>query len=90
GLPVSMVYVHKIIKDSEALVVRADSGVKSVGDLRARKIACPFNTSAHFALLAALKTVGLTASDVTLVNLRADAIPAAWQRRDIDAAYVWF
>lgn len=90
GLPVSMVYVHKIIKDSEALIVRGDSGVKSLGDLKGRKIACPFNTSAHFALLAALKTVGLSAADVTLVNLRADAIPAAWQRRDVDAAYIWF
>jgi len=36
-----------------------------------------------------LKTVGLTAKDVTLLNLRPDTIVAAWQRKEIDAAYIW-
>jgi taurine transport system substrate-binding protein len=89
GLPVSMIYVHKVVKDSECLVVRNEAGIKGLKDLAGKKIACPFNTSAHFALLAALKTVGLKASDVTLINLRPDGIPAAWQRKEIDAAYIW-
>ena len=89
GLPVSMVYVHKIVKDSECLAVRNESGIKELKDLKGKKIACPFNTSVHFALLAAMKTVGLTAADVTLVNLRPDGIPAAWQRKEIDGAYIW-
>ena len=89
GLDVSMVYVHKIVKDSECLAVRNDSGIATLKDLKGKRIGCPFNTSVHFALLSAIKTVGLTAKDVTLVNLRPDAIVAAWQRKDIDAAYIW-
>ncbi len=89
GLPVSMVYMHKVVKDSECLVVRNDANIKELKDLKGKKVGCPFNTSVHFALLAAMKTVGLTAADVTLVNLRPDAIAAAWQRKDIDAAYIW-
>jgi taurine transport system substrate-binding protein len=89
GLPVSMVYLHKVVKDSECLVVRNDAAIKELKDLKGKKIGCPFNTSVHFALLAAMKTVGLTAADVTLVNLRPDAIAAAWQRKDIDGAYIW-
>ena len=89
GLPVSMIYVHKIVKDSECLAVRNDAGIKELKDLKGKKIACPFNTSVHFALLAAMKSVGLTAADVTLVNLRPDGIPAAWQRKEIDGAYIW-
>lgn len=89
GLPVSMVYMHKVVKDSECLVVRNDAGIKELKDLKGKKVGCPFNTSVHFALLAAMKTAGLTAADVTLVNLRPDAIGAAWQRKDIDAAYIW-
>ncbi len=89
-LPVSMIYVHKVIKDSECLVVRNDAGITSLKDLKGKKIACPFNTSVHFALLAAMKSVGLTASDVKLLNLRPDGIPAAWQRKEIDGAYIWF
>src|SRR5258706_3084481 len=87
GLPVSMIYVHKVVKDSECLVVRNETGIKGLKDLAGKKIGCPFNTSVHFALLAAMKTVGLKASDVTLINLRPDGIPAAWQRKEIDAAY---
>ncbi len=89
GLPISMVYMHKVVKDSECLVVRNDAGIKELKDLKGKKVGCPFNTSVHFALLAAMKTVGLAAADVTLVNLRPDAILAAWQRKDIDAAYIW-
>ena len=89
GLPVSMVYMHKVVKDSECLVVRNDAGIKELKDLKGKKIDCPFNTSVHFAVLSALKIAGLGASDVTLINLRADAILAAWQRKDIDAAYIW-
>lgn len=89
GLPVSMVYMHKVVKDSECLVVRNDAGIKELKDLKGKKVGCPFNTSVHFALLAGMKSAGLTAADVTLVNLRPDAIAAAWQRKDIDAAYIW-
>lgn len=90
GLPVSMVFMHKVVKDSECLVVRNDAGIKDLKDLKGKKIGCPFNTSVHFALLASMKSVGLTAADVTLVNLRPDAILAAWQRKDIDGAYIWY
>lgn len=89
GLPVSMVYMHKVVKDSECLVVRNDAGIKELKDLKGKKIGCPFNTSAHFGILSAMKLVGLGAADVTLVNLRPDAIPAAWQRKEIDGAYIW-
>lgn len=90
GVPVSMVYMHKVVKDSECLVVRNEAGIKTLKDLKGKKIGCPFNTSVHFALLAAMKTAGLGAADATLVNLRPDALLAAWQRKEIDAAYIWY
>ena len=40
-------------------------------------------------LLAALSQNGLSASDVQLVDLQPQAILAAWDRGDIDAAYSW-
>ena len=89
GVKMSMVYVEKYITDSECLAVRKDTGVNGLKDLKGRKIGLPFNTSVHFAMLAGLKTVGMTANDVTLVNVKADSIQATWQRKDIDAAYIW-
>ena len=89
GIKMSMVYVEKYITDSECLAVRKDAGINTLKDLKGKKIGLPFNTSVHFAMLAALKTVGLAASDVNLINVKADSIQATWQRKDIDGAYIW-
>jgi taurine transport system substrate-binding protein len=89
GIKMSMVYVEKYITDSECLAVRKDVGINSLKDLKGKKIGLPFNTSVHFAMLAGLKTVGLSASDVTLINVKPDSILATWQRKDIDGAYIW-
>jgi taurine transport system substrate-binding protein len=89
GIKISMVYVQKYITDSECLAVRNDAGISSLKDLKGKKIGMPFNTSVHFAMLAAMDTVGLKASDVTLVNLRPDSILATWKRKDIDGAFIW-
>jgi len=89
GVKMSMVYVEKYITDSECLAVRKDANIAGLKDLKGKKIGLPFNTSVHFAMLAGLKTVGLQASDVTLVNVKADSIQATWQRKDIDGAYIW-
>ncbi len=89
GLKASMVYVYKTIIDSECLVVQGNLGITNVAGLKGRKIGLPFNTSVHFAAAAALKTAGLNPSDVRLINMRADQIASAWQRREIDASYIW-
>jgi taurine transport system substrate-binding protein len=89
GLKISMVYVEKIITDSECLAVRNDSGIASLKDLKGKSIGLPFNTSVHFSMLAALKSVGLQANDVKLINMRPDSITATWRRKEIDAAFIW-
>ena len=89
GLKASMVYVYKNIVDSECLVVQGNSNITSVAGLKGKKIGLPFNTSVHFAAVAALKTAGLGLADVQLINMRADQIASAWQRREIDASYIW-
>ncbi len=40
-------------------------------------------------MLAALKHWQIDPSKVQIINLRPSEITAAWQRGDIDAAYVW-
>jgi taurine transport system substrate-binding protein len=89
GVKMSMVYVEKYITDSECLAVRNDAGIATMKDLKGKKVGLPFNTSVHFALLAAMKNAGLSRSDVTMINIKPDSILATWQRKDIDAAYIW-
>ena len=90
GLKLSMIYVQKIITDSECLAVRNDAGIKRLEDLKGKTIGLPFNTSVHFAMLAALKWAKLAVTDVKLINMKPDSIVAAWKRKDIDATFIWY
>jgi taurine transport system substrate-binding protein len=89
GVKASLVYIYKNIIDSEALVVQKSGGIRKVSDLKGKRVGLPFNTSVHFAALAALKNAGLGLDDVQLLNMRADTIVSVWARREIDAAYIW-
>ncbi|MBD0710884.1 MULTISPECIES: glycine betaine ABC transporter substrate-binding protein [unclassified Streptomyces] len=86
-IPYKVLWIHDLIGDNEALVAKKE--IASVAALKGRKVAAPFGSTAHYSLLAALESAGLTASDVSLVDLQPQDALAAWQRGDIDAAYVW-
>lgn len=83
----SVLWIHDVIGAAESLA--AKPGINSVAALKGKKIATPFASTSHFSLLAALKEAGLNQSDVTLIDLEPADIQAAWERGDIDAAYVW-
>lgn len=74
--------------DNEALVARKNK-FKSIKDIKGAKIAVPFGTSAHFALLQILKLNDLSTKDVQILDIPAGQIPAAWDRGDVDVAIVW-
>lgn len=83
-------WIGDIIGAAESLVAKNDAEVESIADLKGKKIATPFASTAHYSLLNALKLEGISESDVTLLDLQPDDIYAAWERGDIDAAYVWY
>lgn len=89
NIPYKVAFVLDVAGDNEALVVRNDAGVDTIGQLRGKRIGTPFASTAHYSLLAALDQNGLSANDVALVDLQPQAILAAWERGDIDAAYTW-
>lgn len=89
SIPYQVIELLNVIGDSEALVVRKATGITKITELTGRKIAAPFSSTAHYSLLAALELAGVDASGVTIVDLEPQNIQAAWQRGDIDGAYVW-
>lgn len=89
NIPYQVTWIHDVIGDAESLVASTKSGVTDVAGLQGKKIGTPFASTSHYSLEAALKKAGLADSDVTLVDLQPPDILAAWQRGDIDAAYVW-
>lgn len=88
-LPIQTFFVVGLIGESEALVARNGSGIEKVADLAGKKVAVPFVSTTHYSLLAALKHEGIDPKSVDILNLRPPEIAAAWERGDIDAAYVW-
>lgn len=88
-LPIETIFIAAEIGTAEALVVRNGAGVNAGKDLVGKKVAVPFVSTTHYSLLAALKHWGVDPKKVSILNLRPPEIAAAWQRGDIDAAYVW-
>lgn len=89
NLPYKIYYINDIIGTSEALVVKNDSGINSISDLKGKKIATTFNSSSHFSLLNALKLNKINPDDITIIDMKMPDIYTAWQRYEIDGAYAW-
>ena len=90
GQDIEVIWVGDILGTAETLVARNGSGISSVKDLVGKKVGTPFSSTAHYSLLNALKLEGVNENDVEILDLQPDDIFAAWQRGDIDAAYIWF
>ncbi|GAB18164.1 putative ABC transporter substrate binding protein [Gordonia effusa NBRC 100432] len=82
-------FVLDVAGDNEALVARNGAGINTIADLRGKRVATAFASTAHYSLLAALDQAGIAASDVDLIDLQPQASLAAWDRGDIDAVYTW-
>ncbi|MEY3982391.1 MAG: taurine transporter, periplasmic binding protein [Pseudomonadota bacterium] len=89
GLPVELIWILDDIADAEALVARKGSGVKTVADLKGKKIGVPFTSTTHFHTLVALEAAKVNPNDVRILNMRPPEIAAAWERGDIDATFIW-
>ncbi len=89
GLAIQIFWILDNINDAEALVGRSGSGISDIASLRGKRLGVPFVSTSHFHTLLALKQAGLSDKDVKVLNMRPPEIAAAWERGDIDAAFVW-
>ena len=89
GLDVEVVWILDDINDAEQLVVSEKSGVTDLAGLKGKKIATPFVSTSHYQLTYALDKAGIGAKDLQVLNMRPPEILAAWERGDIDGAFIW-
>jgi taurine transport system substrate-binding protein len=89
GQDIKLFWILDDIADAEALIARAGSGINSVKDLKGKKVATPFVSTAHYQLMVGMKLDGVDAKGVNVMNMRPPEIAAAWERGDIDAAFIW-
>jgi len=79
------------------LVGRKSAGIRSMEDLRGKRIMTPRMTSAHYYLVAMLRSAGISEDEVTIVNLpRADNVLAsidlmsdALLKGEVDVISIW-
>jgi len=74
---------------SEAIIVPGKSGLKSVADLKGKRIGVFRGSSAHFFLYNALRSAGLSFKDVTVVPLAPPDARPAFESGTIDAWAIW-
>ncbi|MDG4857935.1 ABC transporter substrate-binding protein [Streptomyces sp. T-3] len=75
--------------DGEAILVPEDSPLKKPAQLKGKSVAVAQGSSAHYVLVAALKSAGLSIKDVKVSYLQpADAL-AAFNSGKVDAWSVW-
>ncbi len=84
GSPIRTVYLYSK-PEWTALVVRKDSEITTLEQLKGKKIAATKGTDPYFFLLQALHTVGLSQKDVEMVNLQHAEGKTALERGDVDA-----
>lgn len=88
-IPYQVPWIYDVIGIAESLVASKDSGITDLQGLVGKKVGTPFGSTAHYSLLAALELAGVDPNDVDIVDLEPQDILAAWERGDIQAAYVW-
>jgi sulfonate transport system substrate-binding protein len=75
--------------DGSAILVKANSPIKSLADLKGRNVAFKRGSSAHNFIVRALQSVGLTPDDVTGFDLAPPDAAAAFASGQIDAWVIW-
>lgn len=73
----------------EAILVAKDSPIKSVAELKGRKVALNKGSNVHYLLVRALEDAGLKYSDITPVYLPPADARAAFERGSVDAWVIW-
>lgn len=75
--------------EAEAIVVPKDSPIKTLADLKGKKIALNKGSNVHYLLVKALEKQGLKYTDVQAVYLPPADARAAFERGAVDAWVIW-
>lgn len=89
GAPLVYVANEPASPASEAILVHGDSPLKTVADLKGKKVVLNKGSNVHYLLVRALESEGLQYSDIKTVFLPPADARAAFEKRDVDAWVIW-
>jgi sulfonate transport system substrate-binding protein len=74
---------------TQEILVRTDSQISKVVDLRGKKVAVPAGTSSHYNLLAILGAAGLSDKDVQIIDMSPPDARSAFETGQVDGWAIW-
>ncbi len=89
GARIRYVAAVKSEGNTQAIIVPQDSPIKTLADLKGKRIAFGKGSSAHNLLVAALEKAGLSWSDITPAPLAPADATAAFAKGSVDAWSIW-
>jgi sulfonate transport system substrate-binding protein len=89
GAPIRYVAYEPPAPKGEAILVPKDSPLKSVADLKGKKVALNKGANVHYLLVKALEKAGVKYSEITPVFLAPADARAAFERGAVDAWAIW-
>uniref|UniRef100_UPI00374D31D9 sulfonate ABC transporter substrate-binding protein n=1 Tax=Rhodoferax sp. TaxID=50421 RepID=UPI00374D31D9 len=75
--------------ESSAILTQADSALRTLADLKGRKVALQKGSSAHYLLLRAVEKAGLQWDQIQPIYLSPADARAAFERKSVDAWAIW-
>lgn len=75
--------------EAQAVIVRKDSPIKSIAELKGKKVAATRAAGSHYLLISALAQAGLKFSDITPAYLSPADGRAAFENRKVDVWVTW-
>ena len=89
GQPVTVVATIFKAEQDYGIVGRKNSGIAAPASLKGKRVGVTLRTGGHFLLATFLNRQKLSASDVTMLNLKPEEFSAAFSQGRIDAAATW-
>ncbi|GJE42411.1 aliphatic sulfonate ABC transporter substrate-binding protein [Methylobacterium soli] len=89
GAPLTFYARERGAPSAEAIIVPADSPIRTVADLKGRTVGVSRGSGSHYVLAAALKRAGLSFADIKPAYLQAPEGAAAFEKGSIDAWSIW-
>jgi sulfonate transport system substrate-binding protein len=89
GAPIRYVAYEPPAPKGEAILIPKDSPLKSVADLKGKKVALNKGANVHYLLVKALEKAGIKYSEITPVFLAPADARAAFERGSVDAWAIW-
>lgn len=78
-----------MVNGNYRIVAKRSAGISRLADLKGKRVVVPRDTSAHYHLVAMLRSAGVQESDVTLVSAARDGMAATLVKGDADAISMW-